>query len=536
VDQRRARGSASRRRRTIATWAAIALALVVAAIPACTQKASENRGLTVLAGSELKDLEPLLPRIREATGVSLRFEYTGTLDGAEQILNGSDADLAWFSSSRYLTLAQGETKVILDQTPIMLSPVIFGVKHDVAQAFGWADNPDVTWADVEEKAAKGRFQYAMTNPAASNSGFSALVGVASALAGTGNALTESDIDVEKLREFFSGQALTAGSSGFLADSFVREQSRLDGMINYESILLEMNASHVLDQPLELIYPKDGIITANYPLMLLNPARQSAYDRLVRYLTSPEIQRWIMTQTNRRPVIPDVRPDQRFPNQVLLELPFPSTLSVINTLLTSYLNEIRPPAHAIYVLDTSGSMAGGRLEQLQRALVALTGVDNSLTGRFSQFRAREEVTFFTFSSQVNHVREFTIDTTDPQGASLTAVRDFVGSLVAGGDTAIFSALDEAYAKAEAALDADPTRLTSIVLMTDGENNSGISVDAFLSRLRSRGSVALQVKTFPVLFGEANPQELYRVAEATGGEVFDSRTESLSEVFKDIRGFQ
>jgi Ca-activated chloride channel family protein len=41
---------------------------------------------------------------------------------------------------------------------------------------------------------------------------------------------------------------------------------------------------------------------------------------------------------------------------------------------------------------------------------------------------------------------------------------------------------------------------------------------------------------VLFGEGDPQELQEVADTTGGEVFDSRKESLSKVFKDIRGFQ
>jgi Ca-activated chloride channel family protein len=236
------------------------------------------------------------------------------------------------------------------------------------------------------------------------------------------------------------------------------------------------------------------------------------------------------------VTPEVRADDRFPSQVLLELPFPSTLSVINRLLTAYLNEIRLPAHAVFVLDTSGSMLGSRLAQLQRALIGLTGLDTSLTGRFSQFRAREDLTFITFSSSVNGVHRFEIDTTDPAGPSLTAVREFVESLSAGGDTAIFTALSAAYAEATAALQADPTRFTSIVLMTDGENNAGITVDDFLDRYRALGPTAQQIKTFPVLFGDADPQELHAVADATGGEVFDSRTESLSEVFKDIRGFQ
>ena len=41
---------------------------------------------------------------------------------------------------------------------------------------------------------------------------------------------------------------------------------------------------------------------------------------------------------------------------------------------------------------------------------------------------------------------------------------------------------------------------------------------------------------MLFGNADPSELHEVADQTGGEVFDGLSQSLSEVFKEIRGFQ
>ena len=522
-----------------ALCAAVAFVLATTGMVACGGGGGgENPAdtLTVLAGSEIKDLEPLLPKLEDQTGVHLQLDFSGSIDGAQSILSGNPADAAWFSLGNYLTLAQGDEHKVLDSTRIMLSPVVIGVKQSVARKFGWENNPNVTWQDIAEKAKAGQFRYAMTNPAASNSGFSALVGVASAFAGTGNALTENDIDVDQLKQFFAGQRVTAGSSGFLADSFVRSQSSLDGMINYESILLELNKSGQLNEPLDLIYPKDGIITADYPLMLLNSAKRSLYQKTVNFFLQPAQQQWIMQNTDRRPVIPQVKPDSRFTRQVLVELQFPSTLTVINALLEAYLNEIAPPSHAIFVLDTSGSMNGSRLEALQRALTGLTGLDSSLTGKFAQFRAREDLTFITFSTRVGYVKNFTVDTTDPNGPSLTAVRDFVNGLTAGGNTAIFTALDEAYHQAVTALHQDPTRLTSIVLMTDGENNSGLSFDRFVSDYRSLGAAAQNVRTFPVLFGDADPQELHEVADETGGEVFDGRSASLSEVFKEIRGFQ
>ncbi len=307
------------------------------------------------------------------------------------------------------------------------------------------------------------------------------------------------------------------------------------MINYESILLELNASHRLHEPLDLIYPKDGIITADYPLMLLRSSARARYERVVQFLRTPDIQRWIMTHTDRRPVIPQVAPDSRFPTEVLVELSFPSSLEVVNDLLTGYLNEIRPPAHAVFVLDTSGSMQGPRLASLKAALEGLTGLDQSLTGSFAEFRDREQVTMIAFNDTIRSDRDFTIDGTDPNGPSMTKIRSYVDSLRAGGGTAIYSALVQAYEKALEAQTADPKLFTSVVLLTDGENNQGISADQFLTFLHALRGVA-SIKTFAVLFGDADPAELHEIADATGGKVFASRTTSLSEVFKEIRGYQ
>jgi Ca-activated chloride channel family protein len=518
----------------------VAAALLAALLSGCvgtsTSTPEAANTLHVLAGSELKDLAPLMPDIEKATGVHLAMTYTGTLDGAERIVTGANADLAWYASSKYLNLLQGSNRKVLAQQPIMLSPVILGVKDSTARSLGWANNSSVTWRDIAVAAKNGQFHFAMTDPSASNTGFAALVGVASAFAASGNALTVADIQSQQLKDFFSGQTLTAGSSGFLSDSYVRSQDSLDGIINYESILLSLNAGGKLHQKLDLIYPKEGIITADYPLMLLNSGKRDAYDKLVAYLRSPDVQRRIMSSTSRRPALPEVSPDSRFPSQLLVELPFPSSLDVINSLLLAYLNDIRQPSHPVFVLDLSGSMEGDRLNGLKRALTNLTGLDTSVTGQFARFRTREQITIITFSSAVQDKRTFTINDPDPHGPDMTALRDYVNGLRAGGATAIYDAVEEAYVTAGAAKAQDPNRFYSIVLMTDGENNSGRDLSALLRDYQQFSTGTRAIKTFTVLFGEASPQDLQRIASVSGGTVFDSRTVPLSQVFKEIRGYQ
>ena len=511
-------------------------ALAVGLLAACQTTASSTPAIHILAGSELKDLEPFLPDIQKATGLNVQFDYIGTLDGAAAISGGDPHALAWFSSNRYLTLLPGATAKILAQQRMMLSPVVLGVRKSTAQKFGWEGNSNLTWKDIADKAAAGSFNFAMTDPSASNSGFSALVGVAAAFAGTGNALTSQDIRTAPMRELFAGQKLTAGSSGFLADSYVKDQDSLDGIVNYESVLLGLNAGGKLRQPLDLVYPKEGIVTADYPLMLLKSAQRGDYDKLVAYLRRHDVQTRIMTQTHRRPSIPDVQPDSQFSSQVLLEVPFPSSLDVVNQLISIYLNEVRLPSHTFFVLDISGSMDGSRLDGVKKTFANLTGGDKTITGQFARFRAREEITIVTFNGAVQDTQTFTVNDPTPGSADLRRVLDFVNGLKATDGTAIYDALVRAYTLAGQAKAADPNRFYSVVLMTDGENNAGRDAAGFQTWYRSASATIHSIKCFAVIFGEASPKALNDVANLTGGRTFDARTASLPIVFKEIRGYQ
>jgi len=492
--------------------------------------------MTVLAGSELKDIEPLLGDIERNTGVRLQMTYTGTLDGVEALLGGAHYDLAWFSHAKYLDLRQTGRNIVVTQEKTMLSPVVLGIQENKAKSLGWLGKADITWRDIAQKASAGELRYAMTNPAVSNSGFTALIGVATALTGSSDALQANEIDAEALKGFFKGQALTAGSSGWLAESYVREQDTLDGMINYESVLLSLNESKKLKQPLVLIYPREGIITADYPLLLLDKAKREAYDRLVAFIRSPEFQTKLMKTTLRRPVAPGIALDSRIPDPLLIELPFPNSVEVIDALLFSYLDVQRVPSHTFFVLDVSGSMGGDGLRDLKTALTNLTGLDQSLTGQFARFRSRERITLLPFSSEVKDVSEFAINTTTAEGDDMARIRRYVDQLQAGGNTAIYSALAKAYDLAQQAQAQDADRYYSIVLMSDGRTNAGVSQEGFRSYYQNLPSQTQQIKTFTVLFGDADKAEMEKIAELTGGRMFDAKSQSLSQIFKEIRGYQ
>jgi Ca-activated chloride channel homolog len=497
--------------------------------------------LRVLAGSEVEDMVPILKEASKAIGVDVEMSYIGTIDGTEQVASGATKgkyDATWFPNNRYLALLPGASTATSTSVKIMSSPVVFGLNPTIAHSLGW-DTKAPTWGELAQAAAAGKFTYGMTNPAASNSGFSALVSVATALSGTGSALTTANItSVEpQLASFFSGQKLTAGSSGFLATKYQSDPTAVDGIVNYESVLLGLKAQ---GEPLTIIRPTDGVITSDYPLTLLSSASASKrplFTKLTNWLTTPRIQKEIVDQTHRRPGIPGVPTGNIFPSGVLFETPFPNTLDVANTLISTYLNSARAPAQTVFLLDTSGSMDGQRLDELQAALKNLAGADTSTSGGFAEFRNRERVTFIPFSTEPEASTTINIPDSDSGKAeAFSQIKDFADNLSADGNTSIYSSLKKAYGIAVNELAEKPDTFVSVVLMTDGENNSGISASQFESYYKSLGAAGKAIPAFVVLFGDGDKNSLTDIATLTGGQVFDARNGDLTAAFQAIRGYQ
>ncbi|AZM90840.1 VWA domain-containing protein [Streptomyces sp. W1SF4] len=498
------------------------------------QEYKEGR-LRVLASSELSDMAQVLKDAKAATGVSVDFTWSGTLDAAEQVASGkADGryDAIWLSSNDYLRLRPEAAAKLANETPVMSSPVAVGVKPEALARLGWKPE-EVTWSAVEEAVAAGRLTYGMTDPVRSNSGFSTLVSVASGLSGAQSALTGADVEKARprLKEFFKGQKLTSGSSGWLATAYAKRDD-VDALVNYESVLLSMNDR--AKSPLKVIRPKDGVVTAHYPLTLLTSAPAGARESgrlLTEYLRGDAAQKAITQRTFRRPVAAGVAPAAGLDPAVRRELPFPGARSVADGLLASYENELRRPSRTVYVLDTSGSMEeADRIGRLRSALTDLTGTGSSGTGQ--RFRDREEVTLLPFGDKVKKVLTHVVEPGNP-GPALDAIRGDVTSLRPEGGTAVYASLKAAYQHLG---QGDADAFTSIVLMTDGQ--SGDKVKDFDSFYAGLPQAQKRTPVFAVLFGDSDRKELTHITELTGGRLFDATdgNGSLDGAFEEIRGYQ
>jgi Ca-activated chloride channel family protein len=519
---------------------------VTSAAPTTVRPLDSPVTLRVLGSTDLKNMAGVLSAAANATNVRLDITYVGSPVGAEMVAKGKTAgkyDAVWFASNAYLALERGATERVSASTKIMTSPVAFGLEPGVARRLGW-DKRAPTWAQIAAAASAKKFNYAMSNPATSEAAFSVLAAVATALS-DGGALEVAEVNTlaPQLRRVFSAHSLTSNSAGELAEAYLARAGKgdaPDGMVSYESALMSLNASGKLARPLSVVIPADGTISADFPMALLaktSPQARTAYTVLTDWLRSPAGQKMIMDKTSRRPVAAGVAPQQRFGDRLLVELPFPARRAVLDRLLLTYLNHARQATQSIYVLDLSGSMDGARLDALRSALISLAGGNEEISSSgYAVFRRRETVSLIGYSDRPRSPQIFPIPADQP-GPALSRIRRAATDLETdNGNTATYSALREAYRLADRQVLANPGAMTSIVLMTDGETNRGISAAEFRAFYRRLPVTTRSVPTFTVKFGPVDAAPLARIAALTGGKQFIAKGPRLVGAFREIRAYQ
>jgi Ca-activated chloride channel homolog len=506
--------------------------------------AASGTTFSVLATSDLRDATPLEDMVLKATGVTLKFTFGGTMESTEQVLTGkTTADAAWFANAKYLLSdPQGQARVKL-QEKIMLSPIVVGVSESEVARLGWTDANKVTWKTVMEAARSGKLKYALSNPATSNQGYMALVGVVAAVSQKAEALTAADIDRKAVADFLKGYKLVGDNSTYLSEKFIEQQGiYANAFINYESWLLSLNQSGKLKEPLKLFYPREGIATADYPFMLLNDAKRSDYQKVVDYLKGEEAQTWLARTTLRRPVNTAAAQKVSFPTATLIELPFSPDRGLADGLIDAYLNEFRKPIASTFVIDVSGSMNGGtRRKDLITALHSVAGADTSLTGRLARLSSREKIWMLPFSERVGTATAFEIPMTgsadnDKKSMALAQVRDYASALEMKGGTALYDAIYDAVLLMHQQQSKNRQYQYSVIAFTDGESNQGRNLTQFKADYAALPEDARSIPVFTVAFGEASESALREVAKLSGGKSFDARKTPLSAVFKEIRAYQ
>lgn len=160
----------------------------------------------------------------------------------------------------------------------------------------------------------------------------------------------------------------------------------------------------------------------------------------------------------------------------------------------------PPANYIFVVDTSGSMDGSKLNGAKAAIAVL----------FADMRPQDALGIVDFDAQTRTV----LPATQVEAIPLGTFQDAVNQLVAGGGTDINLGLTAGLT--EAVRFAGETTLTHIFLFSDGNPTDGVTewLDIRRSIVDATRGTDVRVSTFA--FGEdANARELDALAGVTGG---------------------
>ena len=495
---------------------------------------SGRQTLKIVSGSENQELEPILEEFSEKSGIRIEMTYQGSLDimrtlGQETI----EYDAVWPASSLWLNVGDTEHRIKHAES-ISITPVVFGIRQSLAEELGFVGR-EVSVRDLLDAITDGKLRFCMTSATQSNSGASAYIGFLYALLGNPDMITEEDLQSPRLQadiqNLFSGVDRSSGSSDWLKDMFL--EGGYDAMVNYECLIIQANEELESrgEETLYVVYPYDGLTLADSPLGYVDQGdekKEEAFLKLQEYLLSEEVQNEIQ-RTGRRTGYTGISEENKEvfrtdwgvqPDRVLSTMRMPST-EVLFKALNLYQTDFKKPSLNIYCLDYSGSMSGKGNEQLTAAMEQLLIQENAEKNFLQASRDEVNVLIF-FDDQI--LAEYTAA---GSGKELEELYDRVAEQETGSGTDMYLAADEAL---KVLSGYDLSQYTpAIILLTDGM--SGGSYDMFMENYRALG---MDVPVFSIMFGDADPEQLEQLAEATNARVFDGR-EDLIDAFRKVKGY-
>jgi Ca-activated chloride channel family protein len=190
-------------------------------------------------------------------------------------------------------------------------------------------------------------------------------------------------------------------------------------------------------------------------------------------------------------------------------------------------ELSPPRTLNLVIDRSGSMQGGKIEQAR--LAALAMLDN--------LQPDDKINLHSFNDQVDSWQSGPV-LADP--ANLAAAKSFISALGAGGSTDLDAAITTALGGTPCGGAAPDPRYDALILLSDGLPTAGITDSAKIYH-RSMAYNCEESRIFTFAVGQgADVALLEAIARSSRGRNFilnDSQAttelaEAVRELFEDI----
>ena len=495
---------------------------------------NESKTFKIIATSSTQFYEDELKEFAKNEKIDLEIDYYEDLEIVD-ILNSetNNYDAVWISNSIWLYMLNN-SYLVENSKSIALSPVVMGIKKSKAEELN-LNRENVTNQDLLDNIRNGKLKYVMNSVTKTNTGASAYLNILNCLAGNPEVLKSEMLKdeklIENLKEFFKGVERTSGDEDYLQEMFINGD--YDALINYESILIELNKelTNQGKEPLYLIYPVDGVSINDMPFGYVerNQNKEENFYKIQKFLrgdtSKKELEKnglrtWFGGVSNNADSSVFKKEWGIDTNKYLINFKYPSK-KVMNEAFDLYIEGLRKPNHTVFVLDVSGSMASNYgLTSLKESMNYILNKETAREQSI-QFSDKDKITIITFNSNVDKVTE------TYTGNDTTTLRSFINDLYAYGGTNIYDSSKRAL---EILKDESEDYTKTVVLMTDGESNSGSFRD--VERYYKLNNLTIPI--YSITFGSSSETQLRQLADLSNAKIFNGK-EGLIDAFKEVRSY-
>ncbi|MCL4266016.1 MAG: substrate-binding domain-containing protein [Anaerolineae bacterium] len=447
--------------------------------------------------------------------------------GAETSLWIPD-DMVWVN----ILADQGNNSFQGDCTSVAQSPLVIGMWREVAEALGWPGLP-LGWLDIGSLASDtalwnyysggelgNAFRLGHTHPGLSGSGAGTLLALVQAAQSKTEAVTETDLQQPIVQA--SVGAFEGGVTWFSPNTRALSTAMSSRGLNYLSggVMYESDVVNSGNGQLVAVYPFEGTFMATHPACINGAATavQQEATRLFRDYLLSETGQQLAVAGGLRPVNTAVSLASPLdeahgvdPSQPEVVFNAPSVAAVYAA--QELWQAARKDVNLALLLDTSGSMRGGKMESMRTAAIQFV----------EQMGDDDYLSIISFNTEpyliINHAQV---------GPNRQKIISAIEDLRAEGDTTLFDAIGDGAVVLQST--TQPETTNALVVLSDGQDTRSYRYDASSA---SDMALANNLTVFTIAYGsDADDNTLRTLASQSNGNFFEGDEASIAAIYEEM----
>ncbi|MCP4104238.1 MAG: solute-binding protein [Desulfobacteraceae bacterium] len=474
-----------------------------------------------------KDILPIHP-VRLGMGDMLDYAVNGKVDAIspDSSVWLAQLDRMWQQKN------SGASPLTGQKVRYAMSPIVIAMQEDKALEMGYPEKL-LGWQELMNRVTEEP-GFRWSHPSgATASGLLTITAEFYAGASKQSGLTKKDLAREPVMRFVERIESTVDRYGGESEDrmvirmLAEGGTPLQAFVAQEQLVIYFNRN-TQGEKLVAVYPREGTFWMDHPLVLLDghwvtEEHRRAFRAFASFVTKPA-QQFMALRKGYRPaqvsvslqadgslIRPEFKVDPSEP-KTLLKVPSAGVVEKIRGLWRT----TKKPANIYLMADVSGSMFG---EKLENAKAALTSFADQIEGE------HDKVALAVFSSEIHEIQPLDL-------VNKRSLKRSIRKLEASGSTKLYDAVAFAHEKLRNL--NEPSRINTIVVMTDGENTSGsYSLEKICSEIsKSKSSVLI----FSVAYGKTSDFDvLQRISRLGRGRAYSSDTETIKKLYELISKF-